>query len=137
MSSTLSTGSALPKGGTSSPRMPAQVWLLTLCAFAIGTAEFVIAGLFTQISTSLQITEGRAGYLIIAFAAAVVLAVPPLTILLARLVHKRGLLALMLLFIADNLVAATTTNFSVLLVARVMTGLVQGPCERRSESAIK
>jgi MFS transporter, DHA1 family, inner membrane transport protein len=107
--------------------MPSQVWLLTLCAFAIGTAEFVIAGLITQIATSLHVTEGKAGYLIIAYAAAVVFGGPPLTILLARFEKKTVLLALMLLFIAGNLICASTTDFSILLAARVLVGIVQGP----------
>ena len=126
MSSTFTPGSVAPPLSTSS-RMPSQVWLLTLCAFAIGTAEFVIAGLITQISTSLNITEGQAGYLIIAYAAAVVLGGPPLTIFLARFEKKKVLLTLMLFFIIGNLISASTTNFSVVLAARVLVGMVQGP----------
>ena len=49
-------------------KIPFQVWILTLAAFAIGTAEFVIAGILPQIATSLSITEGQAGYLISAYA---------------------------------------------------------------------
>ncbi len=107
--------------------MPKEVWLLTLCAFAIGTAEFVIAGLLTQISGSLHVTEGRAGYLIIAFALAVVLGGPPLTIFLSRFEKKKVLLWIMLVFTASNLIAAANDNFYVLLFARVLTGLTQGP----------
>jgi hypothetical protein len=33
-------------------KMPLQVWILTLSAFAIGTAEFVIAGILTQVAAS-------------------------------------------------------------------------------------
>jgi MFS transporter, DHA1 family, inner membrane transport protein len=73
--------------------MPPEVRLLTLCAFAIGTAEFVIAGLITQMSASLHITEGQAGYLI----TAVVLGGPPFTIFLSRF-EKKVLLWIMLLF---------------------------------------
>jgi MFS transporter, DHA1 family, inner membrane transport protein len=108
-------------------RMPPQVWLLTLCAFAIGTAEFIIAGLLTQISTSLHVSEGQAGYLIIAFALAVVVGGPPFTIALSRFEKKKVLLSIMLLFVVSNVIAAANTNFTVLLIARVMTGLCQGP----------
>lgn len=65
-------------------KMPLQVWILTLAAFAIGTAEFVIAGILPQIATSLSITEGQAGYLISAYALAIVFGGPILTIYLAR-----------------------------------------------------
>ena len=49
-------------------KMPLQVWMLTLSAFAIGTAEFVIAGVLPQVAGSLGITEGQAGNLITAYA---------------------------------------------------------------------
>jgi len=112
---------------SSKPGLPPEVWLLTLCAFAIGTAEFVIAGLLTQISASLHVSEGKAGYLIIAFALAVVVGGPPFTIFLSRFEKKTVLLWIMLLFVVSNVIAATNSNFSVLLIARVLTGLCQGP----------
>ena len=113
--------------GTDSSRMPLQVWILTLSAFAIGTAEFVIAGLLTQLSGTLHVSEGRVGYLITAYALAIVVGGPPLTILLARYNEKRVLIGLLCLFVAGNLVAAMTTNFNLLLAARVLAGLCQGP----------
>lgn len=63
---TSSMDAALLAPASSKFVIPREVWLLTLCAFVIGTAEFVIAGLLTQISSSLQVSEGKAGYLIIA-----------------------------------------------------------------------
>ena len=39
-------------------KMPLQVWILTLSAFAIGTAEFVIAGVLPQVAATLGVTEG-------------------------------------------------------------------------------
>ena len=39
-------------------KMPLQVWILTLSAFAIGTAEFVIAGILTDVSETLQRRPG-------------------------------------------------------------------------------
>src|SRR5471030_2597779 len=74
-----------------------------------------------------QYNGGQAGYLIIAYAAAVVLGGPPLTIFLARFEKKKVLLTLMLFFIIGNLISASTTNFSVVLAARVLVGMVQGP----------
>ncbi|NUW67587.1 MFS transporter [Vibrio coralliilyticus] len=108
-------------------KMPLQVWILTLSAFAIGTAEFVIAGILTQVSGSMGITEGQAGYLISAYALAIVFGGPILTIYLAKFNKKPVLLFLMLLFIAGNLISAFAPNYTVLMVSRVITGLVQGP----------
>ncbi|MBI1672920.1 MULTISPECIES: MFS transporter [unclassified Shewanella] len=108
-------------------KMPLQVWILTLAAFAIGTAEFVIAGILPQIATSLSISEGQAGYLISAYALAIVFGGPILTIYLARFNKKTVLTSLMVLFILGNLLSAFAPNYTLLMISRVITGLVQGP----------
>ncbi|TKB50040.1 MFS transporter [Ferrimonas aestuarii] len=108
-------------------KMPLQVWILTLAAFAIGTAEFVIAGLLPQVAAALAITEGQAGYLISAYALAIVFGGPLLTIYLARFNKKAVLAGLMVLFIVGNLLSAFAPNYEVLMVSRVVAGLVQGP----------
>lgn len=108
-------------------KIPFQVWILTLAAFAIGTAEFVIAGILPQIATSLSITEGQAGYLISAYALAIVIGGPILTIYLARFNKKRVLIGLMALFITGNVLSALAPSYPLLLASRVIPGLVQGP----------
>ncbi|MEZ9274658.1 MFS transporter [Vibrio sp. 10N.286.54.B2] len=108
-------------------KMPFQVWILTLAAFAIGTAEFVIAGILPQIATSLSITEGQAGYLISAYALAIVIGGPILTIYLARFNKKIVLIGLMALFIIGNVLSALAPSYPLLLASRVIAGLVQGP----------
>ncbi|MEZ8392946.1 MFS transporter [Vibrio cyclitrophicus] len=108
-------------------KIPFQVWILTLAAFAIGTAEFVIAGILPQIATSLSITEGQAGYLISAYALAIVIGGPILTIYLARFNKKMVLIGLMALFIIGNVLSALAPSYPLLLASRVIAGLVQGP----------
>jgi DHA1 family inner membrane transport protein len=108
-------------------KMPLQVWVLTLSAFAIGTAEFVIAGVLPQVAGSLGITEGQAGNLITAYALAIVVGGPILTLWLARFEKRRVLIGLMALFIAGNLIGVFTTDYTLLLVSRVIAGLTQGP----------
>src|SRR5258707_12528560 len=108
-------------------KMPFQVWILTLSAFAIGTAEFVIAGVLPQVATSLRITEGQAGKLITAYALAIVVGGPILTLWVARFEKRKVLLGLMALFIAGTLIGAVTTSYTLLLISRVIAGLTQGP----------
>jgi MFS transporter, DHA1 family, inner membrane transport protein len=110
-----------------STKMPMAVWVLTLSAFAIGTAEFVIAGILTQVADALRISDGQAGNLITAYAMAIVIGGPPLTIGLARFERKTVLLGLMALFVIGNIISATTSNYSVLFISRIITGLTQGP----------
>jgi MFS transporter, DHA1 family, inner membrane transport protein len=66
-------------------KMPLQIWILTLAAFAIGTAEFVIARVLPQVGASLRVSEGKAGNLITAYALAIVVGGPILTLWLAGL----------------------------------------------------
>jgi MFS transporter, DHA1 family, inner membrane transport protein len=110
-----------------STKMPMAVWVLTLSAFAIGTAEFVIAGILTQVADALRISDGQAGNLITAYAMAIVIGGPLLTIGLARFERKTVLLGLMALFVIGNIISATTSNYSVLFISRIITGLTQGP----------
>jgi DHA1 family inner membrane transport protein len=108
-------------------KMPLPVWILTLAAFAIGTAEFVIAGILTQVAETLDVSEGQAGNLITAYALAIVIGGPILTLWLARYDKKLVLVGLMALFIVGNLIAAFTTDYHTLLASRVLAGLTQGP----------
>lgn len=107
--------------------MPLQVWILTLAAFAIGTAEFVIAGILTQVSESLAISAGQAGHLITAYALAIVIGGPILTLWLSRYGKRRVLIGLMVLFVIANLITAFSTDYNVLMFSRVLAGLTQGP----------
>lgn len=108
-------------------QMPLQVWILTLAAFAIGTAEFVVAGILVQVANGLGISEGQAGNLITAYALAIVLGGPVLTLWLSRFRKREVLIGLMVLFVIANLITALTTDYAVLLASRGLAGLVQGP----------
>ncbi len=108
-------------------KMPVQIWILTLSAFAIGTAEFVIAGILPRVASSLDVSVGRAGGLITAYALAIVLGGPVLTLWLARFEKRAVLLVLMALFVVGNLVAASSASYGTLLLSRVIAGLTQGP----------
>lgn len=108
-------------------KMPFQVWILTLAAFAIGTAEFVIAGILPQVAKSLGITKGQTGSLITAYALAIVVGGPLLTLWLSRFEKRNVLLGLMALFIVDNLITAVSQDYDILLISRVIAGLTQGP----------
>ncbi|MGL4755613.1 MFS transporter [Aeromonas veronii] len=110
-----------------SNRLPGQIWILTLSAFAIGTAEFVIAGILPQVAESLGVSAGGAGNLITVYALAIVIGGPILTLWLARFDKKRVLMGLMGLFIVANLLSAFSDDYLILAISRVLAGLTQGP----------
>ncbi|MFD0467039.1 hypothetical protein ACFQ0B_00975 [Nonomuraea thailandensis] len=69
--------SAGPMRAVRRDRLPAGVYLLSLSLFAMGSAEFLLAGVLPAIAGDLRITLSSAGALISAFAAAVVVGGPP------------------------------------------------------------
>ena len=88
--------------------MPLSLLALAAGAFGIGTTEFIIMGLLTQVSQDLHISIPTAGSLISGYAIGVAVGAPVLTLLTRQWPRKRLLLALMLIFIAGNLAAAIT-----------------------------
>jgi predicted MFS family arabinose efflux permease len=91
--------------------------------FAMVTSEFVVAGLMPQMAAGLGATIPQIGYLITAFAAAMALGGPLLTVALLRVPPKRALLLLFAVFLAGNVLAATAPDYGAMLAARVITGV--------------
>ncbi|WP_082233028.1 MFS transporter [Halobacillus massiliensis] len=108
------------KGGT-----PALL-ALAISAFGIGTTEFVPVGLLSSIADDLSISITLAGLLISGYALGVAVGAPVLTALTSKMNRKTLLMALMVLFIAGNLVSALSSSFALLIVARIITAFSHG-----------
>ena len=106
--------------------MPAALLALAAGAFGIGTTEFIIMGLLTQVSQDLHISIPTAGTLISGYAVGVAVGAPVLTLASRRWPRKLLLLSLMLLFIAGNAAASLAPSYGWLLAARVLTSLTHG-----------
>ncbi len=107
-------------------RLPVALYALTVGAFGIGTTEFVIMGLLLQVAADLQVGLAAAGLLISGYALGVFLGAPVLTIATGRMPRKAVLVALMLIFTVGNIVCAVAPNYTVLMIARVVTSLAHG-----------
>ena len=106
--------------------MPLSLLALAAGAFGIGTTEFIIMGLLTQVGADLGISIPTAGTLISRYAVGVVLGAPLLTIATRHWPRKQLLMALMLIFIAGNAAAALAPGYGWLMGARVLTSLTHG-----------
>ncbi|WP_307476042.1 MFS transporter [Paenibacillus harenae] len=104
----------------------AAVLSLTLGTFAFGMTEFVIMGLLTNVAQDLNISIASAGQLITGYALGVAIGGPVMTVLTLRMPRKQLLCALLVIFIAGNALAALAPNYSVLMLARVLTSLAHG-----------
>jgi DHA1 family inner membrane transport protein len=105
---------------------PVPILALTMSAFAIGTAEFVIAGLLPDISRDLGVSIPAAGRLVTAYAIGVVVGAPVLAIVTSKLPRKLVLLLMLGIFILGNLLSALSPNYALLMIARVVAALAHG-----------
>ncbi|AQZ66671.1 putative transmembrane efflux protein [[Actinomadura] parvosata subsp. kistnae] len=106
--------------------MPLALFALAISAFGIGTTEFIINGLLPELATDFGVTIPAAGLLVSGYALGVAVGGPPLTMLGGRLSRKTMLLALMVLFIAGNLLSALAPSYGVLMVGRVLAAFAHG-----------
>ena len=106
--------------------MPIALLALTAGAFGIGTTEFVLMGLLTQVAADLQVSIAAAGLLISGYALGVAVGAPVLTIATRHMPRKTVLLALMAIFTLGNLACALAPSYGWLMAARVVTALAHG-----------
>lgn len=100
--------------------MPLPLYLLALAVFAMGTSEFMLAGLLPDIAPDLDVSVGTAGTLTSAFAIGMIVGAP-LVAALARTWPARGsLLGFVLMFSTAHAVGALTTSFAVLFATRIV-----------------
>ncbi len=107
-------------------KMPFAIFMLTFSAFGIGTSEYIIMGLLSEIAEDLNITIPQAGSLVTMYAMGVVVGGPLLAILTMKLSRKIALLSLMFMFIIGNILCALSTSYYFLMLARVLAALCHG-----------
>ncbi|NJQ01194.1 Cmx/CmrA family chloramphenicol efflux MFS transporter [Streptomyces zingiberis] len=103
--------------------MPLPLYLLALAVFAMGTSEFMLAGLVPDIASDLGVTAGTAGALTSAFAIGMVVGAPLAAVLARGRSRRAALLVFVLVFAAAHVVGAVTTSFPVLFATRVLAAL--------------
>ena len=106
--------------------MPMGLFALALGGFGIGLTEFVIMGLLPEVAADFAVSEPVAGYLISGYALAVAIGGVALTAAITRFDRKRVLMALMVLFIAGNLISALAPSYGVLMLGRIVAALCHG-----------
>lgn len=99
---------------------------LFLSAFAICTAEFIIAGLLPSISGDLGVDIPTAGLLISGYALGVAVASPVCALLTGSMPRRPLIIVLMLVFIVGNILCALATSYWMLLGARLLVASCHG-----------
>ena len=104
--------------------MPFSLYLLALVVFAMGTSEFMLAGLVPDISTHFGVSLGTAGLLTSAFAAGMMIGAPAMAALTRRLPVNGTLLGCVIVFALSHVVGALTPDFTALFITRVIAAIV-------------
>ncbi|RBM06232.1 MFS transporter [Streptomyces sp. PT12] len=101
------------------------VILVTLCVsvFVVGTSEYLIAGLLSQVADDLDVSVSAAGQTVTAYGLGVVIGGPLVTLLTARRPRKGLALSLMLVFAAGSAISALAPTYEILLLGRIVSSL--------------
>ncbi|WP_079166275.1 Cmx/CmrA family chloramphenicol efflux MFS transporter [Streptomyces oceani] len=103
--------------------MPVAVYVLGLSVFALGTSEFMLAGLLEPLARDMGVSIPKAGLLISAFAVGMVVGAPVLAAATLRLPRRTTLIALLAVFGLGQIAGALAPNYPVLFTSRVVSAL--------------
>lgn len=127
MNSTANAGPARPastKGRQG--RLPAVVYVLALGTFLMGTTEFVVAGLLPELARDFEVSVAHAGLTITVFAVGMIVGAPSMAIATLRIPRRLTLVLALMVFAVGHVVVALSTDFGVVLAARLLTAFATG-----------
>ncbi|MEV1172589.1 MFS transporter [Nonomuraea sp. NPDC049784] len=108
-------------------RMPwSGLLALFSAAFAAVMTELLPAGLLPRMAQALEVPEGRAGFLVTAYAVASTLSAIPVTALLHGLPRRPVLVSALTGFALFNAVTGVSSSYAVTFGARVLAGVMGG-----------
>ncbi|KKB13005.1 MFS transporter [Devosia geojensis] len=99
---------------------------LFLAAFALGTAEFVIAGVLPEVALGLDVSIPVAGMLVTGYAVGIAAGGPLLALATNGMSRRTLIVWLCGVFAAGQVLCATAPSFELLLAARVLVAVVHG-----------
>jgi DHA1 family chloramphenicol resistance protein-like MFS transporter len=99
------------------------LYFLALAVFAMGTSEFMLAGLVPGIAAALGVSLAQAGFLTSAFALGMVAGAPLMAALARPWRRRSALLGFLAVFVAAHVGGALTTSFAVLVGTRLVAAV--------------
>lgn len=106
--------------------MPVAIYVFSLCTFAFGLSEFVVAGLVSAIAVDLDAKIAAVGTAIAAYALGASIGAPFITALLAHWKDRNILLLAVAVLAAGSALMAAAPNLALLLAVRFVVGLGHG-----------
>ncbi len=96
------------------------VFILTVGVFGIINTEMGVVGIIPLIAETFNVTVPQAGWTVSAFAFVVAIAGPIMPLLFSGINRKKVMLLALGIFIISNIISMFTTNFTVILIARII-----------------
>lgn len=103
--------------------MDKRVYLLTIISFVVGLVELILGGILNLVALDLNVSLGRAGMLISIFSFMYAISGPILLSTTSKVERKKLILITLLVFLFANVIAWLSTGYSMLLLARVLSGI--------------
>lgn len=103
------------------------LFFFMLSTFAIGMTEYVVTGLLTQFAKDFDVAISTTGLLLSAYAIGVAVFGPILRVVTIKFPPKPLLVAMMLLFIISNIIAATAPTFEIMILSRLFSSVMHAP----------
>ena len=103
--------------------MKYRLLVLALATFAIGTDNYVVAGILPQVADHLHVSVGAAGQFVTFYSLAYALGAPIAATVTANWPSRRALLVGLAVFVVGNILTATTHTFELALASRAVAGL--------------
>ncbi|MDM5198299.1 MFS transporter [Fictibacillus enclensis] len=101
--------------------MNKRVYLLTIVSFVVGMVELIIGGILDLVAKDLQVSIGKAGFLITVFSLVFAVASPVLLMMTSKIERKKLTLISLLIFFIGNAIVVFSQSYSMLLIARIVS----------------
>ncbi|MBM7653650.1 MFS transporter [Neobacillus cucumis] len=96
------------------------IFILTVGVFGILNTEMGVIGILPAIAEHFHVSIAKAGWLVSLFAIVVAVSGPTMPLLFSAINRKKVMLLVLGVFVLGNIVSIFTTNFTILLVARII-----------------
>lgn len=104
-------------------RLPLGVHLLAFSLFAMGSSEFLLAGVLPAVATDLDVSLATAGGLITAFAIGVVIGGPPFAVISLRWPRRAALVLTQIAFAGSIAIGLLVGTYEALVITRFAAGI--------------
>jgi DHA1 family inner membrane transport protein len=106
--------------------MPIGIFALSLAAFAVGTSEFIIAGLLPNIASDFGVSIPATGLLVTVYAFSVAIGGPFFAMFTSRVRRKPLIVFLLCIFVFGQAFCALAPSYAWLMAGRVFTACTHG-----------